>query len=89
MAEENQDLRQRHDQQEPFLQWLIDLSDTEDAPLVNSASYSDKERTVEPDYMTRIKSWETLIQQNIIYLLLILYYIKQLNSIVLLFRIYR
>ena len=46
----------RHEQQEPFLQWLIDLSDTEDAPLVNSASYSDKERTVDPDYMTRINT---------------------------------
>lgn len=46
----------RHEQQEPFLQWLIDLSDTENAPLVNSASYSDKERTVDPDYMTRINT---------------------------------
>ena len=36
--------------------WLIDLQDREDAPLVNSASYSDKERTVDPDYMTRINT---------------------------------
>ncbi|XP_066292302.1 tripeptidyl-peptidase 1-like [Branchiostoma lanceolatum] len=46
----------RHEQQEPFLQWLIDLSDMENAPLVNSASYSDKERTVDPDYMNRINT---------------------------------
>jgi len=44
----------RHEQQEPFLQWLIDLSNEEKPPLVNSASYSDKERTVDPDYMKRI-----------------------------------
>ena len=46
----------RHEKQEPFLQWLIDLGNMDGAPLVNSASYSDKERTVDPDYMTRVNT---------------------------------
>lgn len=46
----------RHEQQEPFLQWLIDLSNEPNPPLVNSASYSDKERTVDPQYIQRVNT---------------------------------
>lgn len=46
----------RHEQQEPFLQWLIDLSNTDKPPLVNSASYSDKEASLDPDYMRRVNT---------------------------------
>lgn len=46
----------RHEKQEPFLQWLIDISNTEKPPLVNSASYSDKERSVDVDYMRRVNT---------------------------------
>jgi len=46
----------RHEQQEPFLQWLIDLSNTEKPPLVNSASYSDVEASLDPDYIRRVNT---------------------------------
>ena len=44
----------RHETEEPFLQWLQDLASTENAPLVHSVSYGDKESRVSVPYMKRV-----------------------------------
>lgn len=41
-------------QNEPFLDWLVDLSDTEDPPLVFSTSYGEDEVSVSFDYAERM-----------------------------------
>jgi subtilase family serine protease len=43
-----------HEGQEPFLEWLTDISNTPNAPLVHSISYADEETTLSLDYMNRI-----------------------------------
>lgn len=43
-----------HSDNEPFLQWLSDLSNTKSPPLVFSISYSDDENTVDFSYATRV-----------------------------------
>lgn len=43
-----------HEGQEPFLKWMIDLSNTSSIPPIFSVSYGDHERTLSPDYMKRI-----------------------------------
>ncbi len=43
-----------HLDNEPFLQWLTDVSNTPNAPLVFSISYSDNEDTVDLDYAIRV-----------------------------------
>jgi subtilase family serine protease len=45
-----------HDGQEPFLEWLTDISNTPNAPYVHSVSYADDEATLSQDYMTRINT---------------------------------
>ena len=44
----------RHESQEPFLEWLVDISDRSQVPWVHSVSYSDNEDTLDEDYMNRI-----------------------------------
>ena len=44
----------RHESQEPFLEWLIDISNRTDVPWVHSVSYSDNEDTLDVTYMNRI-----------------------------------
>lgn len=43
-----------HDGQEPFLQWLIDMSNMQTVPFVHSTSYADEEQSLTVDYMNRI-----------------------------------
>eukprot|EP01132_Coremiostelium_polycephalum_P002398 gene2398-2965_t len=43
-----------HEGQEPFLDWLINLSSNPDLPLVHSISYGDDENTIEKAYTQRI-----------------------------------
>jgi len=43
-----------HEGQEPFLEWLTDISNSPDAPLVHSVSYADEEMTLTLEYMNRI-----------------------------------
>jgi subtilase family serine protease len=43
-----------HEGQEPFLEWLTDISNTPNAPLVHSVSYADEESTLSQDYMNRV-----------------------------------
>ena len=43
-----------HEGQEPFLEWLQDISNTPNAPLVHSVSYADEETTLTAEYMLRI-----------------------------------
>lgn len=49
-------LGQLHEGQEPFLQWLIDLSNTPTVPYVHSTSYADEEQSLSLEYMTRINT---------------------------------
>jgi tripeptidyl-peptidase-1 len=49
-------LGELHEGQEPFLQWLIDLSNTPKVPYVHSTSYADEEQSLTVDYMTRINT---------------------------------
>ena len=44
----------RHESQEPFLEWLLDVSNRSDVPWVHSVSYSDNEDTLDVAYMNRI-----------------------------------
>ena len=44
----------RHESQEPFLEWLLDISNHSDVPWVHSVSYSDNEDTLDEAYMNRI-----------------------------------
>ena len=44
----------RHESQEPFLEWLVDISNRTEVPWVHSVSYSDNEDTLDVDYMNRI-----------------------------------
>ena len=44
----------RHETQEPFLQWLVDVSNTTEVPLVHSVSYGDTESSLSEAYMTRV-----------------------------------
>ena len=44
----------RHETEEPFLQWLQDLASTENAPLVHTVSYGDKEPGLSVPYMKRV-----------------------------------
>jgi len=44
----------RHETQEPFLEWLLNVSSTKDVAPVCSVSYSDYESTLSKAYMTRI-----------------------------------
>jgi len=43
-----------HDGQEPFLEWIMDVLSTSDAPFVNSVSYGDDESSLTLDYMNRV-----------------------------------
>jgi tripeptidyl-peptidase-1 len=43
-----------HDNQEPFLAWLYDLSNTTNVPYTHSASYGDDEDSLDVGYMTRV-----------------------------------
>lgn len=44
----------RHESQEPFLEWLLAMSNTTDLPPVCSVSYSDYEATLSKTYMERV-----------------------------------
>lgn len=44
----------RHESQEPFLEWLLAMSNTTDLPPVCSVSYSDYEATLSKAYMERV-----------------------------------
>ena len=44
----------RHESQEPFLEWLLGISNFTDVPWVHSVSYSDNEDTLDAAYMNRI-----------------------------------
>ena len=44
----------RHERQEPFLEWLMDISNRSEVPWVHSISYSDNEDTLDVAYMNRI-----------------------------------
>jgi len=46
----------RHEKQEPFLQWLIDVSNTTKVPYVHSVSYGDDEVTLSTAYMKRVST---------------------------------
>lgn len=46
----------RHESQEPFLEWLVDISNHSSVPWVHSISYSDNEDTLSVDYMNRINA---------------------------------
>lgn len=43
-----------HEGQEPFLEWIVNVSDTSNAPWVHSVSYGDDEDSLSVDYMRRI-----------------------------------
>lgn len=47
----------RHESQEPFLAWLLLLSNTSSLPLVHSVSYGDDEDSLSRAYMKRL-NWE-------------------------------
>ena len=44
----------RHENEEPFLQWLQDVASTKNAPLVHTVSYGDKENGLSLSYMKRV-----------------------------------
>ena len=44
----------RHDNQEPFLTWLVDISNTSQVPWVHSVSYGEDEDTLSEAYMRRV-----------------------------------
>ncbi|XP_004540603.1 tripeptidyl-peptidase 1 isoform X1 [Maylandia zebra] len=46
----------RHESQEPFLQWMILLSNMTDLPWVHTISYGDDEDSLSAAYMTRINT---------------------------------
>lgn len=43
-----------HEGQEPFLEWLTQLTNTEVVPFVHSTSYADEETTLTMSYMNRV-----------------------------------
>lgn len=43
-----------HDGQEPFLQWLTEMSDMATVPWVHSTSYADEESSLSKSYMDRV-----------------------------------
>ena len=43
----------RHESQEPFLEWLLDVSNRSEVPWVHSVSYSDNEDTLDVTYNGR------------------------------------
>lgn len=45
-----------HEGQEPFLEWMMDLSNTSQIPHIFSVSYGDHERTLSVEYMIRISA---------------------------------
>jgi len=47
-------LGELHEGQEPFLEWLTQIHNTQNAPFVHSVSYADEETTLTVDYMNRI-----------------------------------
>lgn len=46
----------RHESQEPFLQWMVLLSNMSDLPWVHTISYGDDEDSLSTAYMTRINT---------------------------------
>jgi len=44
----------RHESQEPFLEWLLDISNRSDVPWVHSVSYGDYEDSLDVAYRNRI-----------------------------------
>ena len=46
----------RHETQEPFLQWMVLLSNMSDLPWVHTISYGDDEDSLSTAYMTRIST---------------------------------
>ncbi|XP_041827599.1 tripeptidyl-peptidase 1 isoform X2 [Melanotaenia boesemani] len=46
----------RHESQEPFLQWMVMLSNMSDLPWVHTISYGDDEDSLSTAYMTRINT---------------------------------
>lgn len=46
----------RHESQEPFLQWLLLLSNTSGLPWVHSVSYGDDEDSLSQAYMKRVNT---------------------------------
>lgn len=46
----------RHQSQEPFLEWLVAISNTTSVPWVHSVSYGDDESSLDVSYMTRINT---------------------------------
>ncbi|EDO41785.1 predicted protein [Nematostella vectensis] len=46
----------RHEKQEPFLEWLVAISNNSQVPWVHSVSYGDNEDSLSADYMRRIST---------------------------------
>ncbi|KAM6912461.1 tripeptidyl-peptidase 1 [Xenentodon cancila] len=46
----------RHESQEPFLQWMVLLSNMSDLPWVHTVSYGDDEDSLSSAYMTRVNT---------------------------------
>lgn len=46
----------RHEKQEPFLEWMVAISNMSQVPWVHSVSYGDNEDSVSTDYMKRINA---------------------------------
>lgn len=46
----------RHESQEPFLQWMVLLSNMSDLPWVHTISYGDDEDSLSTAYMMRINT---------------------------------
>lgn len=46
----------RHESQEPFLQWLLLLSNTSGLPWVHTVSYGDDEDSLSQAYMKRVNT---------------------------------
>lgn len=46
----------RHETQEPFLQWMVLLSNMSDLPWVHTISYGDDEDSLSAAYMMRINT---------------------------------
>lgn len=45
-----------HEKQEPFLEWMVAISNTTQVPWVHSVSYGDNEDSLSVDYMKRINT---------------------------------
>lgn len=43
-----------HEGQEPFLDWITNMSSNPDAPFVHSISYGDEESSISLDYAIRV-----------------------------------